>query len=83
MARFRLFLADTCHRISPLNRTGLDCLFILMNYGDQWRLHRRAFHQSFNENAVKQFQPVQLKSARKLLAALLHAPHELKAQANL
>ena len=58
-------------------------MFVLANYGDQWRLHRRVFHQSFNADAVKQYQPVQLSAARKLLVALLDAPHGHDAQVKL
>ena len=58
-------------------------MFVLMNYGNQWRLHRRVFHQSFNADAVLQYRPVQLASARRLLFALLQHPHEIAEQVQL
>ncbi|KIJ54070.1 hypothetical protein M422DRAFT_241328 [Sphaerobolus stellatus SS14] len=41
-----------------------------MRYGERWRRHRRGFHQFFNPNAVKNYQPVQLQGVRDLVVSL-------------
>lgn len=48
-------------------------MFSVTNYGNKWRLYRRAFHQSFNAEAVHQYEPVQIATARELAAALFRA----------
>lgn len=52
-------------------------MFVLANYGNRWRMHRRAFHQAFNENVVKQYEPIQLNTAQQLLSSILKAPNNL------
>ena len=53
------------------NRTGLDHMFVLQNYSSRWRLHRRFTHQSFNPDFTRNYQNIQLASARWLLCAIL------------
>ena len=45
-----------------------------MKYGQKWREHRQAFHQSFDHDAVSQFHPTHLKETQALLLNLLGAP---------
>ena len=76
--------ANSCvPSLTSLDRTGLNCLFLLENYGSRWRLHRRVFHQSFNSDAVQNYQTVQLNSARRLLSSMLRSPRDLAANAKL
>ncbi|KAF5321938.1 hypothetical protein D9619_001235 [Psilocybe cf. subviscida] len=49
---------------------GWDFSFVGADYGNVWRRSRRLAHNSFNSNAVKSFQPLQLKTARKILPQL-------------
>ncbi|KAF7358359.1 hypothetical protein MVEN_00885900 [Mycena venus] len=46
----------------------------LMKYGDEWRTHRRLLNGSFNNKAVRKYEPTELAGTRKLLARLLHSP---------
>lgn len=69
--------------LTQVHSTGLDCIFVLKNYGNQWRLHRRVFHQSFNSEAVENYQPIQLAYSRRLLSALLKSPNDFSAQVKL
>ncbi|TBU30135.1 cytochrome P450 [Dichomitus squalens] len=48
-----------------------------MNYGAEWRQHRRAFHQVMNSDIVSDWQPVQLKATRNFLRSLLGSPDQL------
>ena len=52
-------------------------MFVLMNYGQEWRQHRRAFHQQMSPEVITQYEPIQLKASRKLLEHLLKSPHNV------
>ncbi|EMD38834.1 hypothetical protein CERSUDRAFT_63783 [Gelatoporia subvermispora B] len=41
---------------------GWKWVFSLMEYGQWWRRHRRAFHQYFNQTAIREYEP-QIKEA--------------------
>ncbi|KAN0082828.1 Cytochrome P450 [Tylopilus felleus] len=56
---------------------GLDFASSLLQYGDQWRLHRRFFHQTFRLDAVARFLPYQHRRACHLLRQLFEAPEQL------
>ena len=58
-------------------------MFVLKNYGADWRQHRRAFHQQMNSEAIRQYQPIQLKTTRNLLRSLLNDPTDLAANLKL
>ncbi|KAG1808629.1 cytochrome P450 [Suillus subaureus] len=45
-----------------------------LRYSDEWRMHRRIFHQSFRPEAVKDYLPIQLRKARQLLQGIIEAP---------
>jgi cytochrome P450 len=49
---------------------GWDFILTLTDYGSVWRHSRRLMHNSFHSNAVKSFQPLQLKTAREILPQL-------------
>ncbi|SJL18346.1 related to cytochrome P450 CYP2 subfamily [Armillaria ostoyae] len=53
---------------------GWDINFGFMRYCDQWRTHRRMFHQYFQPRAVPAHYPVQLKATSVLLKQLLESP---------
>ncbi|SJL18710.1 related to cytochrome P450 CYP2 subfamily [Armillaria ostoyae] len=53
---------------------GRDINFGFMRYCDQWRTHRRMFHQYFHPRAVPAHYPVQLKATSVLLKQLLESP---------
>ncbi|KDQ59104.1 hypothetical protein JAAARDRAFT_33832 [Jaapia argillacea MUCL 33604] len=55
---------------------GLDWNFAAMRYGDNWRRHRRTFHQQFNQGAIRKYQPIQTRESRLLLQRLLGAPQD-------
>ncbi|KAI0762207.1 cytochrome P450 [Fomes fomentarius] len=58
---------------------GLSCMFAFMNYGSEWRQHRRAFHQQMNSEVVGRYEPVQLDATRALLQRILSSPKDLAA----
>ncbi|KAF7800178.1 hypothetical protein EIP86_011425 [Pleurotus ostreatoroseus] len=47
--------------------TGWDWNLALTPYNQRWRLGRRLFHQYFNQNAVKNYGPIQTREVRRLL----------------
>jgi len=63
-------------RLSTRFMTGWDFLFSFEHYGNEWRLIRRLFQQSFREQKVPDYQPVQLNSARHLVMNMIDAPAE-------
>ncbi len=65
------------------NSLGLDRYFVFIPYGKKWRDHRRAFHQTLGPDAIAQWQPIQLKSARRLLYRLLQSPKDFLAHLNM
>ncbi len=48
-----------------------------MNYGSQWRQHRRAFHQQMNSEVVGRYEPIQLDGTRASLRNILESPQNL------
>ncbi|KAI0642510.1 CyP450 monooxygenase [Trametes meyenii] len=56
---------------------GFDYVLPTFRYGQWWRRHRRAFHQFFNPNAVKQFRPRQYAQVSRYLSRLLESPENL------
>ena len=62
-----------------IHSVGFSWMFILMNYGAEWRQHRRAFHQHMNSEVVSQYQPIQHKATRQMLRSVLHSPKDIGA----
>ena len=50
---------------------------IVLRYGQEWRTHRRVFHQELLPNVVVQYQPLQRRVTHQLLHDLLETPQEL------
>ncbi|GJE96501.1 cytochrome P450 [Phanerochaete sordida] len=48
--------------------------WLMLPYGDSWRMHRKLFHQSFRPQAVSQYRPQQVVAQRKLLQLMLDKP---------
>ncbi|KAI1790237.1 cytochrome P450 [Ganoderma leucocontextum] len=69
-------------RLMMTELVGMDWLLVLMQYGKEWRRHRRAFHQSFHSDASAQYQPLQLQMTRRLLSRLLKSPKSIVQQLN-
>ncbi|KAH7928071.1 cytochrome P450 [Leucogyrophana mollusca] len=57
--------------IATLEPFGWSFNFAFMPYGDQWRLCRRLFHQTFRAEAALNFLPMQLGKAHQLLTNLI------------
>ncbi|EIW86002.1 cytochrome P450 [Coniophora puteana RWD-64-598 SS2] len=49
-----------------------------LGYNDTWRTSRRIFHLSLNQDAVRQFRPMQMNRAHRLLCDLLDDPNEFE-----
>ena len=49
---------------------------IVLRYGQEWRTHRRVFHQELLPNAVVPYQPLQRQVANQLLLDLLEKPQD-------
>ncbi|KAJ3550195.1 hypothetical protein NM688_g5103 [Phlebia brevispora] len=60
--------------LSELVGWGFD--FAFMGYGDEWREHRRLFHQHFNGQVTVKYQPESAREVRALLPHLLEEPED-------
>ncbi|OCH88028.1 cytochrome P450 [Obba rivulosa] len=49
---------------------------VLMRYGPTWRKHRKVIHQYFNVDAIRAYQPLQLRKARELLRRVHEDPSD-------
>lgn len=50
--------------------------FSMMQHGPDWKEHRRAFHQSFNNTAVAEFHPIIYEERDILLKKLKESPED-------
>ncbi|KAI0740353.1 cytochrome P450 [Earliella scabrosa] len=50
-----------------------------MNYGSEWRQHRRTFHQHFNPEVLRHYELIHLKATRDLLRSVLCSPENVGA----
>ena len=71
---FFSFISIISNRYS---RCGVNVISLLLPYGDQWRLHRRFFNETFRPEAVHRFLPYQNRRACLLLQRLFDAPEQL------
>jgi cytochrome P450 len=55
---------------------GWGWSFGMMSYGDQWKKHRKVFHQYFNQNAVEKYHHIQIRESRVLLKHLIENPDD-------
>ncbi|KAG1785857.1 cytochrome P450 [Suillus plorans] len=53
---------------------GLSINFSFIAYGDEWRLCRRLFHQTFRPESAAKFRPMQIKRAREIIVNLVDDP---------
>ncbi|CAA7263056.1 unnamed protein product [Cyclocybe aegerita] len=51
----------------------------LMDYGDEWRKHRKVCQQHLNREASRSFEPIQLEKVHRALLQLLRSPEEFEA----
>ncbi|KAJ7080834.1 cytochrome P450 [Mycena belliarum] len=56
---------------------GWDFALGFMKYGEHWRKHRRLFHEAFNANAARNYQPKEREACNELLRRLLRDPADL------
>ncbi|TFK34708.1 cytochrome P450 [Crucibulum laeve] len=56
---------------------GWEWSFAHMRYGENWRAHRKIFHQQFQQSVAPTYWPLQIKEAHSLLRRLLRAPQDL------
>ncbi|THH30749.1 hypothetical protein EUX98_g3443 [Antrodiella citrinella] len=49
-----------------------------MPYDWNWRIHRRMFHQYFNQGTVDIFRPIQLQETRYFMARMLNSPEHTR-----
>ncbi|KAJ6579966.1 cytochrome P450 [Mycena vulgaris] len=65
-------------RLPMLNELmGWDFAIGLKKYGDDWRSHRKIFHEAFNVAATKNYHPQERAGAHGLLRGLLEDPHDV------
>ncbi|KAG2053796.1 cytochrome P450 [Suillus hirtellus] len=60
--------------LATLEPYGLSINFSFIAYGDEWRLCRRLFHQTFRPESVTKFRPMQIKRARDIIVNLIDDP---------
>ncbi|KAI0764617.1 O-methylsterigmatocystin oxidoreductase [Trametes elegans] len=53
--------------------------FGLWGYTDEWRRHRKAFHQLFHQNVIPNYQPIQVAQTRQFLRKLAADPDDFVA----
>ena len=53
-------------------------MFAVMNYGADWRQHRRAFHQEMDLEVMAEYEHIQLQAERNLLRSVLRSPQNMK-----
>ncbi|KAG1855609.1 cytochrome P450 [Suillus subluteus] len=60
--------------LATLEPYGLSILFSFLGYGDEWRLCRRLFHQTFRPESAVKFRPMQIRRAREMVVNLVDDP---------
>ncbi|GJE96494.1 cytochrome P450 [Phanerochaete sordida] len=66
--------SDKDQSVMFLELCGWWRAWVMLPYGDNWRMHRKLFHQSFRPQSVSQFRPRQIVAQRKLLQLMLDKP---------
>ncbi|KAG1788818.1 cytochrome P450 [Suillus plorans] len=62
--------------IATLDPFGWSVIFAFTGYGDEWRLCRRLFHQTFRPNSALKFRPMQIQRAREMIVNLIDDPQQ-------
>ncbi|KAF9223367.1 cytochrome P450 [Gyrodon lividus] len=57
---------------------GMDFSTVMLPYGDEWRLHRKLFHQALRSEPEPRHREVYMTRARTLLTNLLDAPADFE-----
>ncbi|KAG2120520.1 cytochrome P450 [Suillus discolor] len=60
--------------LATLEPYGLSINFGFMGYGDEWRLCRRLFHQTFRSESAVKFLPIQIRRAHEMVNNLVNDP---------
>ncbi|KAG2057780.1 cytochrome P450 [Suillus hirtellus] len=60
--------------LATLEPYGLSVNFAFIGYGDEWRLCRRLFHQTFRPESAVKFRPMQIRRAREIVINLVDDP---------
>ncbi|EKM55820.1 uncharacterized protein PHACADRAFT_209340 [Phanerochaete carnosa HHB-10118-sp] len=63
--------SDRQHQVMLHDIVGWGKNFAFLHYGDEWRTHRKLFHQHFNQNMVHKYQEQMTHESKKLLQHLL------------
>ncbi|KAF9264569.1 putative CyP450 monooxygenase [Marasmius fiardii PR-910] len=66
--------SDRPHMIMADDLMGWTWDFVHMSYGDKWRIHRKTFHQYFQQRNVPEFHVIQQAAAKALLRKLATSP---------
>ncbi|KIO14854.1 hypothetical protein M404DRAFT_189596 [Pisolithus tinctorius Marx 270] len=53
---------------------GVDFSTVMLRYGDEWRLHRKLFHQALRPESDLRYREVYFTGAQRLLVNILEAP---------
>ncbi|KAG2136656.1 cytochrome P450 [Suillus clintonianus] len=57
--------------IATVEPFGWSVVFAFAPYGDEWRLCRRLFHQTFRPDSALKFRPMQMRRAREMIVNLI------------
>ncbi|KIJ13396.1 hypothetical protein PAXINDRAFT_170472 [Paxillus involutus ATCC 200175] len=60
--------------VRTTKEVGSEFNSAMLQYGEEWRLHRRIFHQSFRAEAARNYLPNQTRKARQLLMGIYESP---------
>ncbi|KAG2055473.1 cytochrome P450 [Suillus hirtellus] len=60
--------------IATVDPFGWSVIFAFAGYGDEWRLSRRLFHQTFRSSSALKFRPMQIERARETIINLIDDP---------
>ncbi|KAG0704306.1 cytochrome P450 [Suillus ampliporus] len=60
--------------VATIEPFGFSVNFGFMAYGDEWRLCRRIFHQTFRPESAVKFLPMQMRRAREMVVNLIDDP---------
>ncbi|KAG2135029.1 cytochrome P450 [Suillus cothurnatus] len=60
--------------LATLEPFGWLISFTFIGYGDEWRLCRRLFHQTFRPQSAVKFRPIQIRRAREMVVNLIDDP---------
>ncbi|KAJ8583378.1 cytochrome P450 [Rhizopogon salebrosus TDB-379] len=70
--RFRIY--SNRPQLATLKPFGWLFSFAFAPYGDQWRLHRRVFDQTFRPESANKFRPMQIRRAHEMIVNMIDDP---------